>query len=817
MVDRDPLDLATVARAPGPLSKLLAALGGAGSRFLWLLPALVAAQLCLRVAEFGAGWPAGTPAAGAVGCVARALADDALTLLRYLLPLWLLCLPLLRIRSVRARFWTIGLAWSALVLGQACLVEYFLTARVTLGADLYTYSLHDIRETTSATGRVLEPWVAGGTVLALLSLWAVLARRVRHEVHMLAPRGTLVVFALALATLLYGPAEVPTARAETEYTHSLRVNKTASFIDSSVAYLAGLPPRAAAHGPVAKAGSPAQPAAGYGELDPAYPFLHREQTPDVLSPLFNVDPRTPPNIVLLVIEGLGRSFSGPGASLGSFTPFLDELATKSLYWENFLADQGRTFGVLPSLLGSLPFAQQGFEALDTHMPEHATLLSVLKSQGYHLRFYTGTDASFDNERAFLQQQGVDRILERKDFGPGYPRINEWGYDDNELVSFVLADGARDTRQPFVDVIQTITTHSPYRFPGQERYARPFEERLAHLGVAEAEKDGYRAYRDIYTSVMYLDDSLRRYFAEAARRPGFANTIFIVTGDHRLPELPIAEWIDRYHVPLLVYSPLLKAPRRIKSVSSHFDVAPSLLALLAHGYGIRTPPAVTWVGTGLDVEPTFRNIHEFPLKQTKANLVDFVSGDWFVSRGELYLLRDGMHAEPVTDAAALAHAQARFAAFRAANDQFSRTLALMPPGSASRAAPYVEGERKALPAATAVVAAAGGAALAVRDVQVPEHASVSGLAIDVTVVNAAAEPSELFVPLVVLTAADGHELSESYGSSLALPGGQSITLHLPVKTAGVPAGRYYLSVYPSDPATGKRSGGGRFRLPVVIDG
>ena len=75
-------------------------------------------------------------------------------------------------------------------------------------------------------------------------------------------------------------------------------------------------------------------------------------------------------------------------------------------------------------------------------------------------------------------------------------------------------------------------------------------------------------------------------------PEYRNTIFILTGDHRLPEIPMSTRIDRYHVPLLIVSPLLKQPRMITAVSSHFDVAPSLLALLAHNAGIKTPNILT---------------------------------------------------------------------------------------------------------------------------------------------------------------------------------------------------------------------------------
>jgi hypothetical protein len=811
MVARSPTGSVKPVKMSGFGSATMGRVGAAAARFLGLLPALLFALLCLRLAELGAGTSAGATSPAAARVVARALAEDVFALMRHLPLLFLLSLPPLLVRSRRGVFWGLGLTWSVLIAAQAALVEYFIVSRVPLGADLFAYSLREINATVSA-GLRLDPVIVAGTLLALLGLWSALARLLQRERPPLSPRATALVFALGLAALVFGPEQLPQAHSETEDARNLRLNKAAYFFDDSVAYLIRSPatqaPRSEAPGGAATPG----PIIGFRYLDPSYPFLHAEQTPDELGAHFLVHQGSPPNLVFLIIEGLGRSFSGPDARLGSFTPFLDQLAERSLYWENFLAVQGRTFAVLPSIFGSLPFGDDGFNTLDDAMPAHATLLSVLKSQGYRLHFYTGADLKFDNERAFLQRQGMDALLERKDFGPGYTRSNDWGYADNELVSLALADEVRDPWQPFVTILQTITTHTPYTFPDQKHYQRLFEQRLDQLGVAERQKDDYRAYRDIYSSVMYVDAALRRYFEQARQRPSYGNTIFIVTGDHRLPEIPMSEWIDRYHVPLIIFSPLLRAPLRIKSVSSDFDITPSLLAFLSHGYGIQTPAAVTWVGSGLDLEPSFRNVHEFPMKQTKTNLVDFVAGPWLLSRDALYSLSDGMHMEPAQDAVARARVEARFAAFRAANSQFARSLTLMPPGNTSRLAAYADQERRPPQAVLTPTVA-----LAVREVLAPERARAGQLAIDVVFANAAAEPSAQFVPLIVLLSPDGQEVSESYGAPVTLAAGAAITLRLPVKSDGVAAGRYFLSVLPSNPETGRRSGTGRYHIPIVIDG
>lgn len=706
-----------------------------------------------------------------------------------------------------------------LVLAQAALVQYLLTTRLPLGADLYGYSAAEVGETLRG-GLTLKPAVLWGLGAALATL-ALGLRRLRTA--SLRPGLALAVLGAGIGVMALAPSAREFPRDDDVDARNLKISTLAYFVHDTLAYFAGpqaeAPVAAAAPAAVqapdavaAPVREPAQApdAVRAGAPDPRYPFLHAERTPDVLGPLFRrTSSGAPPSLVFVVVEGLGRDFSGPGARLGSFTPNLDRLAERSLYFENFLAPQGRTFAVLPSLFGSLPFADQGFAQLGERMPAHQTLLSVLAPQGYRLRAYMGDDASFDNERGFLERQGLDRIVDRSSFGPGYAVANAWGYADGELVARALEGERQAPPGPAVTLIQTVSSHTPYTFPGQAAYAARLEQRLDALAVPEERRDAYRAAHEVYETLLYVDDALGRFFDEAQQEPAFRDTIFVVVGDHRLPEIPMATWIERYHVPLIVWSPLLKAPARIKSVSSQFDLAPSLLAYLAHEYGLRTPRAVTWLGTGLDLEPTFRNVHDLPLMLSKHELVDYVSGEWMLSQGRLYAIGDGLDLERSTDAQALARLSARFAAFRAANERLARGGALMPAGAADLVT-YDEG-RTAPGAATAAAAA-----LSVRDLRVPGRASAGALVVEAVFANGGAAASAPFVPLVVLADADGREISESYGTPLSLAPGEARSVRLPVKSAGVAPGRYYLSVFPFDVGARRRAGAGRFHVAVELE-
>lgn len=777
---------------------------------LWIwLPALLLAQLVLAL---WAALRAAPDAAGAPALVVLAVGNQLLFLLRALPLLLLLAWPLASLPGRRAALLAVGGLWSLFLLLQAGLEQYYLAARVPLGADLFGYGLAEIRTTVGGAGAGIGAPGWAGLLLPLLLFWAGLVWRSRQPAR---ARSGLFAGVVAVGVLAWLLPLAPGARGlDSEDARAVATSKGAYFVADSLRWWRATSTVPATAVAASIGMPPAEASAVEPVTDPAWPFLHPEATPDALGPYFGPtrDGR-PPNLVVIVVEGLGRSFSGPDAPLGSFTPFLDELAGRSLYFDNFLANQGRTFGVLPALFGSLPLAEQGFAALGPKMPAHAGLFNVLHRQGYRSAFYNGTDSDFDNERGYLQLQGVDDIIDLRNFGPGYRRnpYSEWGYPDRELVSRVLADGAR-LRSPFVIGIQTISMHTSYRFPGQETYKARLEQHLQALGVPEARRAQYRAQADIYSAILYTDDQLRRYFESVSKAPWYADTIFVVTGDHRLAEIPQDTHIERYHVPLLIQSPLLRRPARVRAVSSHLDVTPSLLALLSHTYGLQRPAQATWTGRGLDMADAFRSQHEIALKQTKTSVPDFVSGRWFLHDGRLFELQDGIRASEVDDAGLRAQVTARLQAYQAANATFVGKLALSPEGGMPALVAYREAPAAAVQPVAAVVALPAGLGLdAVR-----LENDGNGVRVAATFVNGDAHDSRVFAPLAVLAAEDGQEIGEGYGSAIRLQPHErrEVMLALPAKLG---PGHYFISVLPSDPETGKPLGRGRYRLPLDIAG
>jgi uncharacterized sulfatase len=255
---------------------------------------------------------------------------------------------------------------------------------------------------------------------------------------------------------------------------------------------------------------------------------------------------------------------------------------------------------------------------------------------------------------YLQKNNIDELNDINTFPAGYKKLPAnngftWGYNDNELFRHYL--NTRPTtkgHEPQLSVILTVAMHSPFLIDEADKYSEVFEKRMVYLGFNEKKKNNYRNYEKQYSSIMYTDDALKTFFEAYKKREDYSNTIFLITGDHRIPEIPMSTKIDRYHVPLIIFSPMLERTAEIASVSTHFDITPSLLAYLKTNFEIKIPAQNSWLGQGLDTTRGFQNLHQVPLMQTKTNMIDFIMGEYHLNGNKLYKLNEDLGEELVND-------------------------------------------------------------------------------------------------------------------------------------------------------------------------
>jgi lipoteichoic acid synthase len=543
------------------------------------------------------------------------------------------------------------------------LVNYFANANVPLGADFFGYSWKEISLTVSSSAGI-SIWTFVPVLLffGLASLVFIFSRRIKISQTLILPFFCILVLVLLMrGTIIPRPNQF---RQEADY--NFAVNKSDFFLQKSWIYFS------------------ASGASTRTVLRP-YPMYHDIQYHDVLGRFLKQTPELP-NLVFIIVEGLGRDFTGEGAVYGGFTPFIDSLMQRSLYWENFLSTAGRTFNVLPSEFGSLPYGANGFMELGGLMPEHQTLISILKQHGYSTNFFYGGNANFDLQDVFLERQGIDFMLDQNQFGAGYRHADSnekgfsWGYDDGDVFTRSLEVINSKQPSPRLDIYLTLTTHEPFSPPNKQWYGKRFDERFAVLSIPEERKKIYRDYKEVFGSLLYFDDALRQLFVEYKKRSDFEHTIFFITGDHRLIPVPLGEQIDRFHVPFMIYSPMLRETRKFSSISTHSDVTPTVLAYMHENFHIDIPEKASWLSSGIDTAQDFRNIHSLPLMRNKSELIDYIDGLYYLAGEQVYKLQSGFIADKIESDTLRTILQQKLDRFKEINTYVCENNRLLPPSS-----------------------------------------------------------------------------------------------------------------------------------------
>jgi phosphoglycerol transferase MdoB-like AlkP superfamily enzyme len=279
------------------------------------------------------------------------------------------------------------------------------------------------------------------------------------------------------------------------------------------------------------------------------------------------------NVMLIVVESLSAKYLGvygmTDADTAGLTPNLDRLAGRSLWLSNLYATGTRTVRGLESLTLSVPPTPG--ESI-VKRPDNGGLFSLgrlFAARGYDSTFLYGGFGYFDNMNDFFGKNGF-RIVDRAAMTP--PEIafaNVWGVADESLYGRAMreADGDFARGRPFFQLVMTTSNHRPYSYPDGR--------------IDIPSKSGREG------AVKYTDWALGDLLEKARSKPWFRDTLFVIVADHCAgSDGRTALPIDRYHIPLFVYSPAHVRPQRIDRLFGQIDLAPTLLGLLHWSYDSR---------------------------------------------------------------------------------------------------------------------------------------------------------------------------------------------------------------------------------------
>ncbi len=288
------------------------------------------------------------------------------------------------------------------------------------------------------------------------------------------------------------------------------------------------------------------------------------------------------NVILICMESLGADFMTYGGNPHGLTPTLDRLANESVFFENLYATGTRTVRGMEALTLNLPPTPGQAIIYRPEGTDLVTTFSPFLKRGYDCGFFYGGDGRFDFMNRYFSTAGC-RLM---DIGAWEKRDTtfktSWGACDEDLFNKTIseADKADAAGKPFHYFCMTTSNHRPFDFPAGKI------EAPSHTG------------RD--AAVKYSDWAVQDLLNKASKRPWFKNTLFVFCADHCASSAGKSELnVQKFHIPCMIYNPLLVHARKIDALCSQIDVMPTVFGLLnwshdtlGYGYDRLAPDAAS---------------------------------------------------------------------------------------------------------------------------------------------------------------------------------------------------------------------------------
>jgi len=292
-----------------------------------------------------------------------------------------------------------------------------------------------------------------------------------------------------------------------------------------------------------------------------------------------------PNLILIILESWRADMTGCLGDSTRLTPVFDSLAAEGILFEQFYASGIRSNRGILSVVSSFPGYRGGSMMKKVSgLTEFPTAASILKPYGWaSASFIYGGDQTFDNMKSFLKTNGFDRFTGVESFSEA-EYGSHWGASDRALFKKAATE-LESYQEPFISLIFTLTTHEPFTYPPD----------LKETGKAVGtERERF------YNLVAYSDGALGDFFASIRSKPFFRNSVFIICADHTKKFSDPGLSSERFHIPALIYSPLLADLKgtRISQPAGHSDLLPTVLGFLDGKFRVNS-----W---GRDVFRTDRN-------------------------------------------------------------------------------------------------------------------------------------------------------------------------------------------------------------------
>ncbi|MCK9463444.1 MAG: LTA synthase family protein [Proteobacteria bacterium] len=299
----------------------------------------------------------------------------------------------------------------------------------------------------------------------------------------------------------------------------------------------------------------------------------KEEPPTSL--VFSEAPGAPrPNVVVIVFESLNWKSSDVYVEGRNATPFLAEIASKSLVVDTQYTVVPHTSKAIVSILcGLTPYpGSKRIESTPGILPKKC-MAHVLRGQGYKTAFFQpATD--FEERSQLVKNMGFETFRGLADFKTaGFEKTSYFGREDKIMLAPSLEWVDKVKGEPFFLTLLTLASHHNYVTP----------QSFPRADYPEEDPD----QRNYLNAIRYIDDFVRGVFEGFEKRGLLDDTVFLIVGDHGEAfaehgrrQHDLIMWEEGLRSAALIHGPrFLPPPGRVEGVRSHLDLVPTVADLL----------------------------------------------------------------------------------------------------------------------------------------------------------------------------------------------------------------------------------------------
>tara|TARA_B100001142_G_C14348697_1_gene661081 strand:- start:1287 stop:3080 length:1794 start_codon:yes stop_codon:yes gene_type:complete len=269
-----------------------------------------------------------------------------------------------------------------------------------------------------------------------------------------------------------------------------------------------------------------------------------------------------PNIIFVLLESWSADNVESLGGLKGITPHFKELESEGLLFTNFYSNGWTSDQGMSSIFSSFPVFP--YVSIINQTDKARKLPSLNKSlKGYHSSYFFGGQLTYGNIKGYLLTQGFDIVKDEAYFK--HLPSGALGVHDEHMF-FNFKEELKYLPEPFMSTLFTISSHSPFDFPGEHKLS-------------------FNSKEDKYVnSVAYTDQCLGDFIESVKNEHWYNNTLFVIVADHS-HNSPIKRRFaekERFKIPMLLYGEVLDPNYKgfhWDVLGSHIDIAPSLLAQL----------------------------------------------------------------------------------------------------------------------------------------------------------------------------------------------------------------------------------------------